>query len=115
FRFFENLIDPYAAYPLRDAPPRQLWPFLRDYIRPFRFIFTLTALTSVGSAFIEVALVWYLGRLIDLMTQSGAAAFLAAHGHELLLVAVGILLVRPLIQVANVALLHNAILPNFGT
>ena len=36
FRFFEQLVDPYVAYPQQDTPPRKLWPFLLTYARPFR-------------------------------------------------------------------------------
>ena len=115
FRFFEGLVDPYAAYTETDTPPTRLWPWLKDYIRPFRKVFAVTGTLSVASAFIEVALIWYLGRLIDLMVASGPAAFFAQHGVEVALVALAVLLVRPMIQVGSVALLHNTILPNFGT
>ncbi|SEB44591.1 ABC transporter ATP-binding protein [Rhodobacter sp. 24-YEA-8] len=115
FRFFEGLVDPYTAYSETDTPPRKLWPWLRDYIRPFRKVFAVTGTLSVASAFIEVALIWYLGRLIDLMVTSGPAAFFAEHGLEVALIALAVLVVRPMIQVGSVALLHNTILPNFGT
>ncbi|MBJ2151126.1 ABC transporter ATP-binding protein [Paracoccus sp. IB05] len=115
FRFFEGLVDPYTAYSETDTPPRRLWPWLRDYIRPFRKVFAVTGTLSVASAFIEVALIWYLGRLIDLMVTSGPAAFFAEHGLEVALIALAVLVIRPMIQVGSVALLHNTILPNFGT
>ncbi|MCL4068514.1 ABC transporter ATP-binding protein/permease [Pseudomonas sp. GX19020] len=115
FRFFEGLVDPYTAYSETDTPPRKLWPWLRDYIRPFRKVFAVTGTLSVASAFIEVALIWYLGRLIDLMVTSGPAAFFAEHGLEVALIALAVLVIRPMIQVGSVALLHNTILPNFGT
>ncbi|WP_283177145.1 ABC transporter ATP-binding protein [Gemmobacter sp. 24YEA27] len=115
FRFFEGLVDPYTAYSETDTPPRRLWPWLRDYIRPFRKVFAVTGTLSVASAFIEVAMIWYLGRLIDLMVTSGPAAFFAAHGLEVALIALAVLVIRPMIQVGSVALLHNTILPNFGT
>ncbi|VDC23560.1 ABC transporter ATP-binding protein [Pseudogemmobacter humi] len=115
FRFFEGLIDPYRPYAETDTPPRRLWPFLLEYIRPFRRVFAVTGALSVASAFIEVALIWYLGRLIDLMVATGPADFLRENGAEVALVALAVLVLRPLIQVSNVALLHNTILPNFGT
>lgn len=115
FRFFEGLVDPYTAYSETDTPPRKLWPWLSDYIRPFRKVFAVTGTLSVASAFIEVAMIWYLGRLIDLMVTSGPAAFFAAHGLEVALIALAVLVIRPMIQVGSVALLHNTILPNFGT
>ncbi|WP_181955699.1 ABC transporter ATP-binding protein, partial [Raoultella terrigena] len=38
-----------------------------------------------------------------------------AHGTEIVLVALAILVARPLVAASHVALLHNTILPNFGT
>ncbi len=115
FRFFENLVDPYQSYDVVDAPPRQLWPFLRQFTRPFRRVFAVTAILSVVAAFSDVALIWYVGRLVDLLATSGPAEAWASHGTEMILVALAVLILRPLLLVANVALLHNTILPNFGT
>jgi ATP-binding cassette subfamily B multidrug efflux pump len=115
FRFFENLVDPYQPYTETDTPPTRLWPFLKDYVRPFRGVFAWTALFSVGNAVLDVGMIWYLGRLVDLMAGQTPEAFLAAHWAEILLVAFVILIVRPLVAGGSVGLLHNTILTNFGT
>lgn len=115
FRFFETLVDPYGPYEQNDAPPRRLWPFLKEYILPFRRVFAVTGLLSVITAFADVALIWYVGRLVDLLAQGGPSAFWAGYGTEVTLVALAILILRPILLVANVALLHNTIMPNFGT
>lgn len=115
FRFFETLIDPYQPYPPQDAPPRRLWPFLAQYVRPFRKIFAVTAGLSVVAAFVDVALIWYVGRLVDVLAENGPVEAWAQYGAEMVLVALAILFLRPLILATNVALLHNTILPNFGT
>ncbi|NSY37428.1 ABC transporter ATP-binding protein [Leisingera sp. ANG59] len=114
FRFFENLIDPYCAYPETNTPPTRLWPVLRDYSKPFKSVFILTALMSVVVAGIEVGLIYYMGRIVDLMSGTPSEVW-EAHGTELILVALFILLLRPVIQLLDVALLNNAILPNYGT
>jgi ATP-binding cassette subfamily B multidrug efflux pump len=115
FRFLENLVDPYQPYAEQDAPPTRLWPFLRDYIRPFKGIFAVTALFSVGNAVLDVGMIWYLSRLVDLMTGQTPQAFLANHWGEILTAALIILFVRPLVAGGSVGLLHNTILTNFGT
>jgi len=115
FRFFENLVDPYAAYPQSDTPPRQLWPFLRDYVRPFRTVFAVTGILSVIVAAGDVALIWYVGRLVDLLNAGVPSEIWATYGTEMILVALAVLIVRPILAGADVALLHNTILPNFGT
>ena len=115
FKFFESLVDPYAAYPENDVPPRRLWPFLRVYMRPFRRVFAVTGFFSIIVAFLEIGLLWYLGRLVDLFEQTGPAEFWAAHGLEMAGAAAFLLILRPMIQVVSVALLNNTIIPNFGT
>ena len=115
FKFFEGLVDPYAQYTQTDTPPRQLWPFLLDYIRPFRGVFAATALVSVANSTFDVGLIWYVGRLVDVLTTGTPAQVWASHGTEIIVVALIILILRPLIGGTGVALLHNTILPNFGT
>jgi len=115
FRFFENLVDPYGLYEQTDRPPTRLWPFLRDYARPFARVFWVTGILSVVVAVVEIWLLSYMGRLVDMLGSGEAGEVLARHGAELLAVAAFILLLRPALQAAHVLLLNNAILPNFGT
>jgi ATP-binding cassette subfamily B multidrug efflux pump len=115
FRFFENLVDPYQTYAETDTPPRGLWPFLKDYVRAFRGVFWVTALFSVGNAVLDVGMIWYLGRLVDLMAGQTPQAFLQAHWLEIVIVALVVLIIRPLVAGGSVGLLHNTILTNFGT
>ncbi len=114
-RFFEQLVNPYGSYEQTDTPPQRLWPFLRDYIRPFRGVFVVTAISAVLVASFDVVLIWYVGRMVDLLSQGTPADVLASHGWEIGFVAFVILIVRPVVGGAHVALLHNTILPNFGT
>lgn len=115
FRFFENLVDPYTDYPDQDSPPRKLWPFLWDYSQPFKRLFLITAIMSVVVAVMEIWLISYMGRLVDLLTGSDPAQFVGDHGWELLAVALFILFLRPILHGFDVALLNNGILVNFGT
>ncbi|WP_126975270.1 ABC transporter ATP-binding protein [Frigidibacter oleivorans] len=115
FRFFENLVDPYAPYPEADTPPRTLWAFLWSYCGPFRSVFAVTAILSVLVASLDVALIWYVGRVVDLLSSGDPGAVLAAHGLEFAGAAFVILVLRPIIAGADMALLHNTILTNFGT
>ena len=114
FKFFENLVDPYVEYPAEDNPPRDLWPFFMRYSQPFKKVFALTALMSVIVAAIEVGLIYYMGRIVDVLDQ-GPEEMWARHGTELIFVGLFIVLIRPVLQVFDVALINNAILPNFGT
>ncbi|MGB0659430.1 MAG: ABC transporter ATP-binding protein [Mangrovicoccus sp.] len=115
FRFFENFVDPYVEYDQVDEPPRKLWPYLRQLSQPFHRIFGVAAILAVLIAAIEVWLIYYMGRVVDLLTGQSPAEIWHAHGAELILVAVFILTFRPLVQALGVLVLNNTVLPNFGT
>ncbi|MEP2642613.1 ABC transporter ATP-binding protein [Roseobacter sp.] len=114
FRFFERLVDPYCAYPETNHPPQRLWPFMLQYAQPFKRVFILAGVMSVVVAAVEIWLIFYMGRVVDLMDGDPHMMW-AQYGTELILVALFILIMRPLFQALDVALLNNAILPNFGT
>ncbi|WP_171208459.1 MULTISPECIES: ABC transporter ATP-binding protein [unclassified Ruegeria] len=114
FRYFENLVDPFVTYEETDTPPTRLWPFMLDYTRPFFRVFFWAGLISVVVAAVEVGLIYYMGRVVDLLSGPPAEVW-QAHGTELLLMAVFVLLLRPLLHIVDVLLLNNAILPNIGT
>lgn len=114
FRYFENLVDPYCDFPEKDRPPTKLWPFLKDYAQPFTRVFIWTGLLSVVVAAIEIGLIYYMGRVVDLLAGSPTEVW-ARHGTELILLALFILFLRPAIHVLDVLLLNNGIMPNFGT
>jgi len=115
FRFFEGLVDPYVPYEETDTPPQRLWPFMRQYTQPFKKVFWAAGVMSILGAVVEIWLLSYMGRLVDMLTETGVKEVWNAHGFELLLVALFILMARPLIYGTQVALLNNTIIPNFGT
>ncbi len=115
FRFFEELVDPYTPYQETDTPPKRLFPFLRAYAEPFRAVFWVTGALSVIVAAVEIWLISYLGRLIDILQSGTPSEVWADSGTELILVALFILTLRPAVHVLQVMLLNNTILPNFGT
>ncbi|MEM1341610.1 MAG: ABC transporter ATP-binding protein [Pseudomonadota bacterium] len=114
FRFFENIVDPYCDYPESDKPPTKLLPFLLDYSRPFQKLFTLTAVVSVVVAAVELWLIYYMGRVVDLLATGSPEEVLAQYGWELAAMALFVLLARPALQGIGTALLNNGVLPNFG-
>ncbi|MDC0012220.1 ABC transporter ATP-binding protein/permease [Octadecabacter sp.] len=114
FRFFENLVDPYVDYPQDDTPPTRLWPFLKTYARPFRRVFWAAGIMSIVVALVEVWLIAYMGRLVDLIAPGSEVSFWADYGWEFMIVGVFLLTLRPLLQVIDVALLNQSIVPNFA-
>ena len=69
---------------------------------------------SLLVAAIEVGLIYYMGRVVDVLTGDPAEVW-AQYGTEFILVALFILFLRPLIQALDVMLLNNGVMPNFGT
>ena len=114
FRFFENLVDPYCNYPEDDRPPTKLWPFMKLYAEPFRRVFFWTACLSVVVAAIEIGLIYYMGRVVDILSGTPAEVW-SNYGLELALLAIFVVLIRPLVQALDVLLLNNTVMPNFGT
>lgn len=115
FRFFETLVDPFEPYDADVAPPARLWPFLLAYLKPFRLVAALITVFTAIVAAIEIGLIWYAGRLVDLLSSAGPAAVFETHGTELIAAAVFVLLLRPIIGVVDVAFLNQALMPNIGT
>ncbi|MCC7320066.1 MAG: ABC transporter ATP-binding protein [Rubellimicrobium sp.] len=115
FGFFETLVDPFARYPQQDRPPSRLFPFLAQFIGSFRRVIVAAVLFKAAVAFGDVAIVWYVGRVVDYLSTSTPDGFWPTHGTEVALVAAAILILRPLVGFVDVALLHNAIFPNLAT
>ena len=113
-RFFERLVDPYVSYSETDTPPQKLWPFMMAYSQPFKRVFWYAGIMSVIVAVVEIWLISYMGRVVDIL-QGDPALVWQTYGTEFLIVSLFILFIRPILQGIDVALLNNTILPNFGT
>jgi ATP-binding cassette subfamily B multidrug efflux pump len=112
FRFFESLVDPYTAYDRDAAPPDRLRPFLAAYLRPARRALAWAVATILLVAVAEVLLIWYAGRIVDVLAADGPAGVWANRGSELLLVAALLLVVKPVVQGVNAALVNQSLMPN---
>ena len=115
FRFFESLVDPYAPYAAKDTPSDRLWPFLNEYLKPARKVMVWCVLAVFAVAVVEIWLIWYAGRIVDVLGVTPAHQVWAQHGLELVGVAVFILLARPVIQTLQAALINQSLMPNVGT
>ncbi|APX13135.1 ABC transporter ATP-binding protein [Tateyamaria omphalii] len=115
FKFFESLVDPYQSYTEADTPPTNLWPFLWNYLKPFRWVMTITFVFSTVVAFGEILLIWYVARIVDLLAQGTPEAIIPEYGLEFMLVALWVVVLRTMMAFVDVALLHNTLLPNLGT
>ncbi len=96
FRFFENLIDPFQKFH-EETPPAKLWPYVKSHYGPYYKWMIWMALIGATVAFIETGLIFYTGRVIDLMEITGPESFWSKNGLELLIATLFVLLLRPTI------------------
>ncbi len=111
FRLFENLTDPFAPDD-GATPPASLWPYIRSQMAPFGRWIPWMVLTGILVAVTETGLIFYSGRVIDLMDSAPEGRFWAQHGIELALAAAFILLLRPLIITLNHLFLEQTLAGN---
>lgn len=111
YRYFENLVDPFAPHD-GGTPPKTLWAFFKSQFGPFRKWMVWMALTGVLVALIETGLIFYTGRVVDLMNVSTPDSFWATNGIELLLAAVFIIFLRPLAITLNRFFLEQTLAGN---
>ena len=111
FKKFENLVDPFAPFP-EETPPSNLWAYIKTQLHPFRKWLPLMAFLGVLTAVMESGLIFYSGRVIDLMNDTGVTDFWNAHGMELLLAGLFVLFLRPLIITFNHLFLEQTLASN---
>ncbi len=111
YRKFEDLVNPFAASPA-ETPPSALWPYLKSQLAPFRRWLPWMALMGLIVALMESALIFYSGRLIDLMNAEGPGAFWSTHWLEVTLAALSILFLRPLLITFNHLFLEQTLASN---
>jgi ATP-binding cassette subfamily B multidrug efflux pump len=114
FRRFESLVDPFQSYP-KLTPPRDVWPFIVENLRPFRHVMAMSLVLTIIGAAIEVWLIGYTSALVDTLAATQPAQLWAAHGDELLAVAALVLIGRPLAGYLRESLDDIAFRPNAET
>ncbi len=114
YRLFENLIDPFVEYKEIDIPPDRLFPFLREYCRPFYKVFSVIIFLSFLIAGTELGLIYFIGWIVDVM-QSNPTAVWSEHGRILIIFALLVVFIRPMIFCGHTALINNTMMPNLGT
>jgi ATP-binding cassette, subfamily B, multidrug efflux pump len=109
FRWFESRIATFpAAPPVR--PPETLLAFYLHFVRPIWPAFALLLVAGLLGSLIEVALLAFVGSLVDMMRGAQAPAqFFADHGTILLVMAFIALIARPAISTAH-ELIKNQII-----
>ena len=111
YKLFENLVDPFQSHE-SGTPPATLLAYFKEQLRPFRRWLPVMFATGLLVALIEAGMVFYAGRLVDIMDQSAPTDFLRAHGAELIVVAVLIVFLRPALITLNGLFLNQVLAGN---
>ena len=111
FKRFENLVNPFARFP-RETPPDTYWAYIKTQLAPFRKWVPYMAVLGIFTALTESGIIFYSGRVIDLMNSSGADNIWSEHGVELLIAALFILFLRPIIITLNHLFLEQTLAGN---
>lgn len=98
-----NLVEPYdKGHGV--APSSHVWPYIREHLPPLKKVITLSLLVTFASACIEVWLIGYAGRLIDLLAETAPSEIWNAHRWNLLGAGFMLIALRPLVWFARHAL-----------
>ena len=92
FAWVEGKVDPFAAHD-GGTPPGSPWSYFRQQVRPFHGVMRIAVVTGFVLGVTELALIWYGGRLVDLMAD-GPESFWTDHGGELLVALLLLVLLR---------------------
>ena len=109
FRWFETRIATFPdAPPVR--PPETLLAFYSHFVRPIWPVFAFLLVAGLLGSLIEVALLAFVGSLVDMMRSAQSPAqFFADHGTILLVMAFIGLVARPAVSTAH-ELIKNQII-----
>jgi ATP-binding cassette subfamily B multidrug efflux pump len=113
FTFFERLLDPLAPADVV-RPPHRTWAFFRHFLSPMKGLLLATLVVAGIASASELALYAFLGVIVDWMTKTPPAAFLAEHGTALTLMAVVAIVVRPVTVLLSRGLTSLTLVPGIG-
>lgn len=101
-----NLVEPYTHGPMGPAgkggaPSSQVWPYIKSHLPPLRKVLVLSVLITIISASVEVWLIGYAGKLIDMLADTAPTEIWNLHRWNLIGAGLMIMLLRPLVQFAR--------------
>lgn len=111
FRYFENLIDPFQKF-REETPPAKLWPYVKSHYGPYYKLMVWMGIMGASVALIETGLIFYSGRVIDLMEITGPESFWSRNGLELAIAALLILFLRPAVIGFSHMLMEQSLVGN---
>ncbi|HEX8666681.1 MAG TPA: ABC transporter ATP-binding protein [Beijerinckiaceae bacterium] len=111
FGWLERRIDPFAPFREGEMPPASVGRFIWHYLRPVRVWLGVLLVVSVATGLVETSLYLLVGWFVDLLGKTAPDRLLAEHGMQLALVALLILVVRPIVNVSNDVVTNQILVP----
>jgi ATP-binding cassette subfamily B multidrug efflux pump len=100
-----------TASPGPGAPPPGLLAFYWHFVRQTKGWYALMFVTSLAVALIDTVIPVFIGKLVSLMEAADRQAALGQEWPLLAAMVALVLVARPLVMLADVAIRHNAIIP----
>src|SRR5262245_17879408 len=110
FNYLQTLIRGTAS-PGPGEPPAGLLAFYWHFVRQARSWYALMFVTSLAVALIDTAIPVFIGKLVSLMEAADRKAALAEQGPVLAAMVALVLVGRPLVILADIALRQNVLIP----
>jgi ATP-binding cassette subfamily B multidrug efflux pump len=114
FRFFEQRLDPTAAPPEGGAPPDGFAAFYWHHARQVKGLVAALFVVGFLVALLDTTIPLFIGRVVNILAQHEKGRLLAEAGPQLLLMALVLLILRPLGLLAQNLLTNQAIVPGFS-
>jgi len=112
FRFFEQRVEPFpGSEPAQ--PPSGLLPFIVHYSRPVLPWLALMSVLTATLSIVEVAFFGFMGGLVDWLDTASRETFWSEHGLRLALLGGLIVVVFPLLALAQSLIVHQTIFGNY--
>ena len=110
FRFLESLIRGTRAHAAA-TPPSGLLSFYWHFIGQTPWPYVAMVVTSLSVALADMCIPVFIGKLVSLMEAPDRASALAAQAMTLSVMMLVVLILRPLLQMGDIAIRHNALMP----
>jgi ATP-binding cassette subfamily B multidrug efflux pump len=110
FGFFENLLKPTELSP-EAAPPARLGAFYWHYARQAKGLVIALFVVGFTVAAVDATIPAFIGRVVNLLTNTTPSQLFAEHWHQLLFMAAMLLLVRPSVVFLQNLITNQAIAP----
>ncbi|WP_146443134.1 ABC transporter ATP-binding protein [Vibrio kanaloae] len=112
FNWFENLTKPFPSHET-EKPPKNLFGFCRFYTRGFEVPLVLMAILSALIAISEVALLRYLGELVDILANQDRETFWRDQGGSIKNMLILVVVVMPTLGFFHSMIMHQSLLGNY--